>query len=377
MAEAFKNWLSPEVVEGMAKHFEKHCSTFDKKGFVSDTIKDLNSLALKQRTERITNMMVKYLPADFQQAGEIMLKGLKPANNAETSLGTVDENGIAGWPIMSLTHYVALQGRNDFDYSMNLLREMTIRATAEFDIRYFLISEPVKTLEVLNTWATDDSQHVRRLASEGCRPRLPWGMQLTQFVKDPSPVISLLEKLKDDSEEYVRRSVANNLNDIAKDHPDLVADIAEAWMKDASKDRIKLVKHACRNLVKNGHKKTLSVLGYNEPEIKQSSITIVTPEVNFGEALQFSVSIESASKQDQPVMIDYIIHHQKANGSTSPKVFKLRVTSLSPSKPLEIKKKHAMKKITTRKYYAGLHTLEVVVNGVSIGQKDFQLIKEL
>lgn len=373
MAEAFKNWLNPKVVEGLASHFEKHYSSFNMKGFITDTTEDFDSLELKQRSVRITEMMIKYLPDDYKEAGEIIRNSLPPYQEDKISLGTVDDDGVAGWAVMSLTYFVALQGNNDFDYSMGLLKELTMRETAEFDIRHFLISEPEKTLAVLETWATDSSQHVRRLVSEGSRPRLPWGMRLPQFIKNPAPVILLLEKLKDDESEYVRRSVANNLNDIAKDHPDLVADIAEAWMKGASKDRIKLIKHACRTLVKNGHKKTLSVLGYNNPEIKQSSITIATPEVIFGETLQFSVSLNSASKHDQPVMIDYIIHHQKANGSTSPKVFKLRVTSLLSNKPLQITKIHTMKKITTRKYYAGLHRLEVVVNGVSIGQKGFQL----
>ncbi|MEE8058465.1 MAG: hypothetical protein V3T17_11615 [Pseudomonadales bacterium] len=187
-------------------------------------------------------------------------------------------------------------------------------------------------------------------------------------------MLELLEQLKDDNKEYVRRSVANNLNDIAKDHPDVVAEIAAQWMKGASKERKKLIRHACRTLLKNGHRKTLKVLGFNPPIIQQASIDILTPEVVFGDALQFTLSLCSDSNQDQSLMIDYIVHHQKANGKTSPKVFKWRTTTLSAKKTLTLAKKHTIKKITTRVYYSGLHMVEIMVNGVSMGKVDFQLL---
>jgi len=374
MAEPFKNLLSREIIEGMASHFDKHSSGFDRKSFVDDATQDLELLELKARTDRITDIMIKYLPDDFEKSGKIMLSSLGLPLGNNISSGTVDSKGIAGWAITPLAHYVGLQGHDNFDFSMVLLKEMTKRASSEFGIRFFILKQPDKTLAVLKSWALDSDQHVRRLVSEGSRPRLPWAMSFSMFIEDPSPVIELLEVLKDDESEYVRRSVANNLNDIAKDHPDIVASIAEKWMVNANSERVKLVRHACRTLIKKGHQKTLMVLGYKPPSIHKSNIKILTPEVVLGKALEFTLSIDSVVNQEQPLMIDYIIHHQKANGKTSPKVFKWRIENLLKNKTLSFTKKHPIKKITTRKYYSGLHSLEVMVNGISMGKSNFNLL---
>ena len=374
MAEPFKNLLNRDVIEGMAQHFEKYCANFDKKGFIEDATQGLELLELKARTDRITDTMIEYFPENFEIAGKIMLSSLGSPLGDDVSSGVVDSKGIAGWAVTPMTHYVALKGHENFDLSMTLFREMTKCASSEFGIRFFILKQPEKTLGVLKKWALDPDQHVRRLVSEGSRSRLPWAMRLPIFIEDPSPVIEILEMLKDDESEYVRRSVANNLNDIAKDHPDVVSEIAKKWMVNASNERIKLIRHACRTLVKNGHKKTLAVLGYKPPSIHEADLEILTPAVIFGEALAFSISITSSSSQDQPLMIDYIIHHQKANGKTSPKVFKCRIANLLTNKTLKITKKHPIKKITTRVYYAGTHSLEIMINGVSVGKCDFQLI---
>ena len=374
MAEPFKNLLNKEVIEGMATHFKRQWSQFNAQGFVADATKDLDSLELKARTQAITDTMIKCLPADFEKAGEIMLASLGPPLNDEFSAGTVYKKGITGWAVMPLTHYVGLRGHGHFDLSMMLFKEMTKRASSEFGIRFFLLDFPAKTLAVLKTWTADSNHHVRRLVSEGTRPRLPWATRLPIFINDPSPVIELLELLKDDDKEYVRRSVANNLNDIAKDHPDIVADIARRWMKGADKERKKLIRHACRTLIKNGHQKTLKISGFNPPEIRKTNIEVLTPTVVFGGALQFTLSICSDGNHDQTLMMDYVIHHQKANGKTSPKVFKWRTITLPAKKTLISTKTHPIRKITTRVYYPGVHTVEVMVNGVSAGKADFKLV---
>ncbi len=372
--EPFKNLLNKNIIEGMASHFKRHWSTLDDKGFVADATKDLDSLELKARTNRITEMMIKYLPADFKEAGKIMLASLGSPLDDDVSAGTVDAKGISGWAVTPLTHYVGLRGHDHFDLSMTLFKEMTKCASSEFGIRFFILESPRKTLSVLKTWTTDSNQHVRRLVSEGSRPRLPWAMSLPMYIKDPSPVINLLERLKDDDKEYVRRSVANSLNDISKDHPEIVVEIAAQWMKGASKEREKLIRHACRTLIKSGHKKTLSILGYKFPKIMPTCIDILTPEVLFGNALQFTVSLCSDSSRDQALMIDYIIHHKKSNGRKFPKVFKWKTTTLPAKKMLTSTKKHTIKKITTRVYYPGVHTVEVMVNGVSVAVADFRLL---
>jgi 3-methyladenine DNA glycosylase AlkC len=374
MPEPFKNSFNRQIILGMAGHFQKQWPEFDDKGFSDTASENLDALELKERSEKIMNAMIKYLPGDFMKAGDILLASLSPALDNNIFGITVDENGIAGWAIMPMAHYVGLRGHDHFDLSMTLFKEFTKRFSSEFGIRFFLLDSPDETLSVLKKWTKDGDRHVRRLVSEGTRPRLPWAMQLPVFIKDPLPVIELLEMLKDDNEEYVRRSVANNLNDIARDHPNVVAEIAEKWMKGASREREKLIHHACRTLLKKGNKKVLRVFGYEPPEIQQVNIDVQTPEVVFGTALQFSVSICSSASHDQPLMIDYIIHHQKANGKTSPKVFKWRTKSLVARKSLTLTKKHTIKKITTRVYYPGVHTVEVMVNGISVGTADFQLL---
>ena len=372
--EPFKNFLNQDIIERMAGHYKAHYPEFDMAAFIADATVDFDSLELKQRSNRITETMIRYLPTDFTEAGRILLSSLGEVMEDDLASGKADTSGIAGWAVMPLEHYVAQQGHDHFDLSMMLFKEMTKRATAEFGIRYFLEKYPEKTLAVMKCWTADENVHVRRLASEGSRPKLPWGIHLPVFIKDPAPVVELLEQLKDDDKEYVRRSVANNLNDIAKDHPDLVASIAEQWMVDASKDRKRLVRHACRTLLKNGHPKTLAVLGFLPPKIKEATVDLLTPEVVLGEVLEFSLSLDSDVKKAQSLMIDFIIHHQKANGTTSPKVFKWKIATLTADKPLIIRKKHGIKKITTRVYYPGLHTLEVMINGVSVGRQDFQLL---
>jgi len=374
MAEPFKNLLNKEIIEAMAAHFQRQWPEFDSNGFVAMATDDLDALELKARTERITETMIKYLPADFEKAAIIMSASLGTPLADDISAGTVDAKGIAGWAIMPMTHYVGLRGHDHFDLSMMLFKEMTKRASAEFGIRFFILASPNKTLKALKAWTTDDNQHVRRLVSEGIRPRLPWTMRLPMFIKDPAPVIDILEQLKDDEEEYVRRSVANNLNDIAKDHPDLVADISARWLQGASQERKRLIRHACRTLIKIGHKKTLATLGFKPARIKHAHVEILAPTVVFGDALEFTISLCSDLDKDQAVLIDYVIHHQKANGSTSPKVFKWKTTSLTKNKTITSTKRHAIKKITTRAYYPGPHKVEIMVNGVSVAAADFQLL---
>jgi len=374
MPEPFKNVFNRQLILVMAGHFQRHWPAFDADAFCDTASKNMETLELKARSEQIMQTMIQYLPDDFTQAGDILLASLSPAQDGDIFGITVDNDGIAGWAIMPMAHYVGLRGHDHFDLSMTLFREFTKRFSSEFGIRFFLLASPEQTLSVLKQWAKDSDRHVRRLVSEGTRPRLPWAMRLPLFIKDPVPVIELLELLKDDEEEYVRRSVANNLNDIARDHPDIVAELAETWMQNASKEREKLIRHACRTLIKQGNKKVLLLFGFKSPMIKPVRIDMLTPEVVFGSALQFSVSIASNASHDQPLMIDYIIHHQKANGKTSTKVFKWRTKSLEANKSLTLTKTHSMKKITTRMYYPGLHRVEVMVNGVAVGSVDFQLV---
>lgn len=374
MPEPFKNFFNPPLIAGMADHFARAWPSFDRAGFVAKATANLATLELKERSAQITEAMAHHLPDDFAHAGTIILDSLAPPHDGDLAGATVGPDGIAGWAIMPMTHYVGLHGLGHFDLSMALLKEMTKRFSSEFGIRFFLLEMPDRTLSTLRNWTSDPNRHVRRLTSEGTRPRLPWAMQLPAFIADPTPVLAILERLKDDPSDYVRRSVANNLNDIAKDHPDLVAGLAKRWLNGADKPRQKLVRHACRTLVKQGHPATLQALGYGPPRVKVVALTIATPRVTFGDGLRFDLVLESTADVAQPVVVDYAIHHRKANGGTSKKVFKWKTATLAPYERHEATRKHPIKKITTRQYYAGAHGLEILINGVVVASDRFDLI---
>lgn len=374
MPEPFKNLFNEHVINGMGDHFSQAWSGFDKVGFISAAMHELDALELKQRSDQITQALLTFLPSDFEHAATVMLDSLAPEDEHDFSRRQATLSGLSGWSIMPMANYVGLYGAEYFDLSMTLFKELTKRSSSEFGIRYLLLAQPQRTLSVLMKWTRDPNEHVRRLVSEGTRPRLPWGMQLPVFIDDPAPLLPLLEALKDDAEEYVRRSVANNLNDIAKDHPDLVAGIAAAWLKNANRNRQRLVKHACRTLIKQGHKKTLAALGFGPPEVDSVELGIKTPTVLFGNGLEFELSLTSTAKQSQPLIIDYAVHHQKANGKTTAKVFKWQTITLKPNAKHAAARKHPMRKITTRIYYPGTHSVEILINGVSLAHKDFELI---
>ncbi|WP_375748942.1 DNA alkylation repair protein [Vibrio sp. HN007] len=374
MPEPFKNLLGPALVNGIAKNLIRVHPHFDSDGFVQAIIPKLDDLELKQRSDLICEQLSVFLPKEFPEAGDILLKSLGTSLTGESMESKTDENGIAGWAIMPVADFVARNGQEHFELSMTLLKEMTRRFSSEFAIRPFLDTQTEATLEVVHHWAVDEDQHVRRLASEGTRPRLPWGMRLGKFVKDPSQIIPVLEKLKDDESEYVRRSVANNLNDISKDHPDLVAEVVEEWLVDASENRKKLVRHACRTLIKSGHPATLSILGFKNPKLASCTLNSSSNQLIYGGSVDLNALIESDSDVAQPLMIDYVVHHQKANGTTSPKVFKWKSVDLLPGKKLAIKKKHSIKPVTTRVYYPGLHKVELQINGEVVAETGFELI---
>ena len=273
---------------------------------------------------------------------------------------------------MPMADFVAARGLGDFDRAMGVLGEMTKRFSAEFAVRPFILADPGRAMGWLMAWARDPSPQVRRLASEGSRPRLPWGLRLKPLVADPAPLIPLLTTLRDDASEDVRRSVANSLNDIAKDHPDLVAGIARDWLRDAPPARARLVRHALRSLLKQGHGPTLAALGYAEAAVA-AEISVATPVVRYGEALGFAVDLRETSGAAQRLVIDYKVHHRRANGSMAPKVFKWCTLELAPGERLRLQRRHAIRPITTRRYYDGPQRVEVLVNGASVAAADFEL----
>jgi len=248
---------------------------------------------------------------------------------------------------------------------------MTQYSSSEFAIRPFIIKYPEKTMSQMLKWSKHDNFHVRRLASEGCRPRLPWAMAISSFKNNPEPILPILNNLKNDESEYVRRSVANNLNDISKDHQVIVLSLAKSWLN-LSTETDWVVKHACRSLLKKGNIDVLALFGLTPPEHIQLCDFICEEKVKFGSSIHFSALLIST----QPLglcRIEYRLYFQKANGTVSPKVFKIS-ESMIPAHQKKISRAHSFRPITTRTYYRGLHQLELLINGVAMDRKDFCVI---
>ncbi|KQV38210.1 MULTISPECIES: DNA alkylation repair protein [unclassified Rhizobium] len=363
MAEPLKNLIHPGLVEAMGNHIGRHASTFDRKRFTALATKDMESLELMQRALQISDALEATLPEDFPEAAALL----------SASLPHTDRPGLAGWMLLPVNQYIARRGLDDFEISLALLKELTRHFTAEFGIRTFIHADQDRALAEIAGWVRDANHHVRRLASEGTRPRLPWAMRLPKLIADPQPILPILETLLDDPEDYVRRSVANSLNDIAKDHPDLVAEFVARHIVDASPERTRLLRHASRTLLKKGHAGALGNFGFGALEAIAANLAISTPKVVFGDGVDFTLSLENTAAAAQQAMIDYAVHHRKANGTLAPKVFKWKSLMLRPDETVNLSRRHALRPITTRQYYPGTHRIDILVNGVVVASGDFEL----
>lgn len=366
MAEPLKNLLHPGVVTDIADRIARGASAFDREKFLRLAGDGLETLELMQRSLKIRDALVETLPQPFPEAAAILAACL-PRDDAP---------GLSGWALLPLSQYVALRGLGEFDLSLSLLRALTPHFTAEFGIRVFIDRDQERALATIHSWTQDTNHHVRRLASEGTRPRLPWAMRLPKLIRDPKPILPILTALLDDPEDYVRRSVANSLNDIAKDHPDLVVAFVAGHIVDASPERRQLLRHASRTLLKQGHPDALGNFGFAPPAGINARFSLDRSEIVLGESLGLRLAVSHDAETSQKVMIDYAVHHRKANGASSPKVFKWTSATLAPGRSIEIEKRHAIRPITTRRYYPGAHRIVILVNGQEAAEAGFDLALE-
>ena len=363
-----KNQLGAAALEHIARCFSQIDSNFKQQEFYAQAILELDKLELKQRVMLIIETLHDYLPADFIKTADL----LKQLPRVWQQLDPEQKiSSFAAWPVID---YASIYGLAHPQQSLAVLKTLTHLFSAEFAIRAFIIKHPDYCHSQFTQWIKDDSEHVRRLVSEGTRPRLPWGLQLKPFIKDPSVNIPLLSALKDDPSLYVRRSVANHLNDISKDNPALLVDICQRWNEDASQDVQWIIKHATRSLVKAGHPEVLSLLGYKqELHLSPVILHINNTQVQLGDYLEFTLDFNSTCAKPQKLVIDFAIHFVKANGQQKAKVFKLKSLSLGAKQACSLQKRHGIKAITTRQYYAGTHLLEIVINGQSVASQVFEL----
>ncbi len=316
-------------------------------------------LELKAKMHHITRALHETLPQDFPEALSI-LKSVAPS--------------FHGFDSMVFPDYVASYGLDHWELSMPALALFTPLCSSEYAVRHFIARDPQRAMAYVGTWAEDGDEHVRRLASEGSRPRLPWGMALNAFKADPTPLLPILEKLKDDPSEYVRKSVANNLNDISKDHPEWVLDLCEAWYGHSQRTDW-IVKHACRGLLKKGNRRAMRLFGFAEPaHIHVEELSLKRTALAIGEELDYAFDLRVEGQERCKVRLELRVDYVRSGGKKSRKVFQLGEARYPPGTH-RIERRLSLVDRSVRKHHPGQHRLVVVVNGVEKAQAHFDLLE--
>lgn len=367
MAELLKNRYNDSFFESMLSHLSQFADLPAKEKCLSDIHgTDWDTLELKPRMKRISQSMALWLPNDYQKATDIILK----LSSHLLEIGATDQ----GLEYMFLPEYIEAYGQSSPARSMEVMNELTKFVTCEFAIRPFIDQDQKFAFEHLYHWAEDDHHCVRRLSSEGCRPLLPWAMRLKALQKDPTPILPILEELKEDESDFVRRSVANNLNDLSKDHDQLVLSMTKKWLKKDHEHTNWIVKHALRTLLKKGNNDALALFGYGpNPHFKVDHFKIIESSIKVGGDLNFEFEFHNESKGTEKFRLEYIIYYLLKNGGYGKKVFKLKEATIEPSAKLSIKKRHSFKPISTRTYYHGQQKLSMLINGKETDALPFYL----
>ncbi|UNK18027.1 DNA alkylation repair protein [Paenibacillus sp. N3/727] len=359
MRESLKDLFSTSFVESFAIKVKKKYPAFNTEQFKS-LIHDeaWEDEEFKQRIRHITYALTGTLPTSYVEALDVLYEVAPECRGIEH---------------LFIPDFVEVNGMADFERSMQALEFFTQFSTAEFAVRLFIIREQDKMIAQMTEWAQSDNEHVRRLASEGCRPRLPWGQQLPELIRDPGPVLPILTLLKEDKSLYVRKSVANHLNDISKDHPELVLDLAMKWYGNHPLTDW-IVRHALRTLLRRGDVRALAIFGYEELEetMEVASLQVKRPVIAVGEDLEFSFTLINGSDQASSLRIDYEIGYMKANGKQAPKRYKCSDKMYAPGGH-KVTKKQSFKVISTRRFYPGEHSLDILVNGKRMASVSFVL----
>lgn len=371
MAEPLKTFFSKALVERLAADLAKAAPSFSSRAFVKRAATGLDDLELLDRGKHIARALAEHLPARYPDAIDVLLRSLGPEHDKDELLGV----GMAPFYYLPHTLFVAERGLDHFDVSMKAHYELTKRFSAESSIRPFIAQDPDRTFAVLRGWARDPNAHVRRLVSEGTRLRLPWAMRVAWLDDHPARVIELLELLKDDPTTLVRRSVANNLNDLGKVHPDLMIATCAAWLEGASAERRALVEHALRSAIKRGEAGALALLGYGgKPKVVVEDVRLEPKRVTIGGHVAVSFALRSTARSEQSLLVDLRVHFVKASGRGSPKVFKLKRVELPARGRVELTTKVSLAVHTTRKPRPGRHDVDVLVNGEVLPAGAFEVV---
>lgn len=361
--KAFKHWFSQAVAASLGASLKRLDRRFDSAAYTA-TLAPLETLELKARVALIAEALGSAIRRPFPEAAALITKVLPPPFDPLIANGQY----TIGW---ALAHYVGRFGLAHRDAALAALHAITQRFTAEWDIRHFLLAEPDATLATLRTWAHDPSAHVRRLVSEGTRTRLPWGVRLQPFIDDPTPVLPLLDALHRDPSPYVRRSVANNLNDLAKDHPELVVDRLAHWGTHDADDEA-LARRALRTLIKQGHPGALALFGVTSDV---DTVNFAAPaHARIGESLALAATLTNPGAAEAKVVLDFALHYRSANDAMrAPKVFKWRTFMLGAGETVVLTKSHPLREVSTRRLFPGQHRVDLQVNGQRRASLEFLL----
>ncbi len=364
MADLIKNIYNEQLIQKLAFDIEGVYPSFQSNDFINDILDEQwESLELKERINHITRQLKKYLPTQYEEAISIIDKVV-------LNYGNWLDNVAGFFPT-----FVEMYGLDDanWDTSIQALKRYTCYSSAEFAVRPFIMKSQTKMMQQMYEWSKDEDACVRRLASEGCRPALPWGPALKQLKIDPTPIFPILEQLKTDSDLYVRKSVANNLNDISKTHPELVIALVKEWYgKNEYTDWI--VKHGCRTLLKKGNEEALHIFGFGDSDsVSVTDFALSTTSLSLGEKVAFSFSL--SAKKATKVRLEYGVDYQKAKGKHNRKIFKISETTLDENQTKNYTKMHSFADVSTRKHYLGIHRITLIVNGKEQGTLSFELVK--
>lgn len=358
-APALKEIFNVERLQHIATEMSAVYPAFDAKGFLKHAKAGLAELSVMQRMARVSESLHAVIALDYPHTLERLYALAPRLNSAFVSL--------------FLPHYVASYGGDDFTRSMAALKYFTTFGSAEFAIRPFLLRDFDRTLAVMHEWSLDENEHVRRLASEGSRPRLPWSFRLPQVQADPNLCAAILDNLKADSSLYVRKSVANHLNDITKTHPDWVLTLIEGWSLD-NPHTAWIARHALRSLIKQGNNRALAIMGAGaRAEVNIHGFSVTPAVIRIGERINLSFSLASTAAHPQKLVVDYAIDYVKSAGHSAAKVFKLKAFTLGPGETQVINREQHIRELTTRKHYPGKHAVHVLVNGEKLASAEFEL----
>ncbi|HVF76050.1 MAG TPA: hypothetical protein VM938_13500 [Acidimicrobiales bacterium] len=352
----FKDELGVDAGRRLAAEMARAWSAFPARRFTRGLADALEPLELLARGDELAARLQQTLPPAFADAAAVLhWVAASPT--------------FTGWIVLPCGGFVARAGLDEPDVALPLLAALTPRGSSEFAVRPFIERHPTLTYEYLHRWALDPDEHVRRLVSEGTRPRLPWARLLRSLIADPMPNVALLDALADDPSPYVRRSVANHLNDIAKDHPDLALELAEQW-SDRSANAAWTARHGLRTLVKRGDPRALRLLGASvDEDVRLVAFEPDHPRIRVGDTvtLTFTLSLDRTDGEPVDAVVDYRVHYVGARGAKAPKVFKLTRRTLVPGEPLTITRRHRFDDVSIRHIHPGRHQIDVQVNGRVLG----------